>query len=35
VLESQRTFAKRAAAWQNDTTVNFRMAYDHFFSKKG
>jgi len=35
VLESQRAFAKRAAAWQNDTTVNFRMAYDHFFSKKG
>jgi TRAP-type mannitol/chloroaromatic compound transport system substrate-binding protein len=35
VLESQRTFARRAAAWQNDTTVNFRMAYDHFFSKKG
>jgi TRAP-type mannitol/chloroaromatic compound transport system substrate-binding protein len=35
VVESQRAFAERAAAWQNDTTVNFRMAYDHFFSKKG
>jgi TRAP-type mannitol/chloroaromatic compound transport system substrate-binding protein len=35
VLDSQRAFARRAAAWQNDTSVNFRMAYDHFFSKKG
>lgn len=35
VLESQRAFARRTAKWQNDTTVNFRMAYDHFFSKKG
>ncbi|WP_430434943.1 TRAP transporter substrate-binding protein [Methyloversatilis sp.] len=35
VLESQRAFAKRTAKWQNDTTVNYRMAYDHFFGKKG
>ena len=35
VLESQRAFARRTAKWQNDTTVNFKMAYDHFFSKKG
>lgn len=35
VLESQRAFAKRTAKWQNDTTVNYRMAYEHFFSKKG
>jgi TRAP-type mannitol/chloroaromatic compound transport system substrate-binding protein len=35
VLESQRAFARRTAKWQNDTTVNFKMAYDHFFAKKG
>ncbi len=32
VLDSMHTFAKRAARWQNDTNVNYRMAYDHFFS---
>lgn len=35
VLESQRAFARRTAKWQNDTTVNYRMAYEHFFAKKG
>ena len=35
VLESQRSFARRAARWQNDTSVSYRMAYDHFFAKKG
>jgi TRAP-type mannitol/chloroaromatic compound transport system substrate-binding protein len=34
VLESQRAFAQRAARWQNDTLVDFRMAYNHFFGKK-
>jgi TRAP-type mannitol/chloroaromatic compound transport system substrate-binding protein len=34
VLESQRAFAARAAQWQNDTNVNYRMAYNHFFAKK-
>jgi TRAP-type mannitol/chloroaromatic compound transport system substrate-binding protein len=34
VLESQRQFAQRAARWQNDTIVDFRMAYNHFFGKK-
>jgi TRAP-type mannitol/chloroaromatic compound transport system substrate-binding protein len=34
VLDSQRAFAQRAARWQNDTNVNFRMAYNHFFAKK-
>jgi len=34
VLESQRAFAARAARWQNDTLVDFRMAYNHFFGKK-
>jgi len=35
VLDSQRAFAARAARWQNDTSVSYRMAYDHFFAKKG
>jgi TRAP-type mannitol/chloroaromatic compound transport system substrate-binding protein len=34
VLDSQRTFAARAARWQNDTIVDFRMAYNHFFGQK-
>jgi TRAP-type mannitol/chloroaromatic compound transport system substrate-binding protein len=31
VLDSQMAFARRAARWQNDTLVDFRMAYNHFF----
>jgi len=31
VLDSQRAFAERTVRWQNDTLVNFRMAYNHFF----
>jgi TRAP-type mannitol/chloroaromatic compound transport system substrate-binding protein len=34
VWESQKAFAERATRWQNDTNVNFRMAANHFFSKK-
>jgi len=34
VLDSQQAFARRAARWQNDTNVDFRMAYNHFFGKK-
>jgi TRAP-type mannitol/chloroaromatic compound transport system substrate-binding protein len=34
VLESQRAFAQRAARWQYDTNVDYRMAYGHFFGKK-
>jgi TRAP-type mannitol/chloroaromatic compound transport system substrate-binding protein len=34
VLESQRKYAQRAARWQNDTNVDFRTAYNHFFGKK-
>ncbi|MFL5416105.1 MAG: C4-dicarboxylate ABC transporter, partial [Myxococcales bacterium] len=33
VYESQRVFAARAARWQFDTMVDFRMAYAHYFSK--
>jgi TRAP-type mannitol/chloroaromatic compound transport system substrate-binding protein len=34
VLDSQRVFAERAARWWNDTDVDFRMAFNHFFGKK-
>ncbi len=34
VLESQRAFAQRAVAWHNDYTVDFKMAYNHYFGAK-
>ncbi len=34
VYDSMRTFAQRAGRWQNDTLVDFKMAYNHFFAKK-
>lgn len=34
VIESMRSFAGRAARWQNDTNVDYKMAYNHFFGKK-
>lgn len=34
VQESMRTFAQRAARWQNDTLVDYRMAYDHYFAPR-
>lgn len=38
VLDSQKVFAQRAGQWQNDYTVDFKMAYNHYFgpnAKKG
>jgi TRAP-type mannitol/chloroaromatic compound transport system substrate-binding protein len=34
VLDSQRAFAERAARWQVDTNVDFRVAYNHFFGRQ-
>ncbi len=34
VLDSMRAFAGRAARWQNDTNVDYKMAYNHYFGKK-
>ena len=34
VAESQRAFAQRAGRWSNVTNVDYKMAYDHFFSGK-
>ena len=32
VLDSQKAFAQRAAKWQNDQQVDFKMAFNHYFS---
>jgi TRAP-type mannitol/chloroaromatic compound transport system substrate-binding protein len=34
VLDSQKAFAQRACQWQNDYSVDFKMAYNHYFGKK-
>jgi TRAP-type mannitol/chloroaromatic compound transport system substrate-binding protein len=34
VLDSQRGFAQRAGSWQNDYTVDFKMAYNHYFGRR-
>jgi TRAP-type mannitol/chloroaromatic compound transport system substrate-binding protein len=34
VLDSMRVFAQRAGRWQNDTLVDYKMAYRHYFSAK-
>jgi TRAP-type mannitol/chloroaromatic compound transport system substrate-binding protein len=31
VMDSQRAFAERAGAWQNDYMVDFKMAWNHYF----
>jgi TRAP-type mannitol/chloroaromatic compound transport system substrate-binding protein len=31
VLDSQKAFAQRAGGWQNDYTVDYKMAYNHYF----
>ncbi|MCX7814862.1 MAG: TRAP transporter substrate-binding protein [Tepidimonas ignava] len=31
VLDSQRAFAERAGGWWNDYTVDFKMAWNHYF----
>ncbi|CAG1016446.1 Monocarboxylate 2-oxoacid-binding periplasmic protein [Burkholderiaceae bacterium] len=34
VLDSQRAFAQRAGQWQNDYSVDMKMAYNHYFGAK-
>jgi TRAP-type mannitol/chloroaromatic compound transport system substrate-binding protein len=34
VLDSQRAFAQRVGQWHNDYTVDFKMAYNHYFAAK-
>jgi TRAP-type mannitol/chloroaromatic compound transport system substrate-binding protein len=35
ILESQLAFARRATQWEQDTVVNRRMAYEHYFGPNG
>ena len=35
VLDSQRAFAQRCGQWQNDYLVDFTMAFNHYFGRKG
>jgi len=35
IAASQRAFAERAVKWDLDTNVSRRMAYNHYFGKKG
>ncbi len=35
ILESQIAFARKATKWEQDTVVNRRMAYDHYFGPNG
>lgn len=35
ILESQIAYARRATRWEQDTVVNRRMAYDHYFGPNG
>ncbi|MDX0775223.1 twin-arginine translocation signal domain-containing protein [Sinorhizobium medicae] len=35
VLQSQITFAERATRWEQDTVVNRRRAFDHYFGPEG
>jgi TRAP-type mannitol/chloroaromatic compound transport system substrate-binding protein len=34
IVESQRKFAERTVAWDQDTYVNRRMAYNRYFGAK-
>src|SRR5712672_429147 len=35
ILQSQLAFAKRTTQWEQDTVVNRRMAYDHYWGANG
>jgi len=35
IIESQLAFAKRTTQWEQDTVVNRRMAYDHYWGPNG
>ena len=35
VIQSQIAFAERATRWEQDTVVNRRMVFDHYFGRDG
>jgi len=34
VMDSMRTFAQRSGRWQNDTSIDYKMAWNHYFAPK-
>ena len=34
VMDSMRTFAQRSGRWKNDTDLDFKMAWNHYFAQK-
>ena len=34
VIDSRKVYAGRASSWQNDYSVDFKMAYNHYFGRK-
>jgi TRAP-type mannitol/chloroaromatic compound transport system substrate-binding protein len=32
IIDSQKAYAQRVGQWQNDYTVDFKMAYNHYFA---
>lgn len=34
VMDSMREFAQRSGRWKNDTEIDFRMAWNHYFAPK-
>jgi TRAP-type mannitol/chloroaromatic compound transport system substrate-binding protein len=35
IIQSQIAFAERTTRWEQDTVVNRRLAFDHYFGKDG
>jgi TRAP-type mannitol/chloroaromatic compound transport system substrate-binding protein len=34
VMDSMRAFAQRTGRWKNDTTIDYKMAWNHYFAQK-
>ncbi|MGN1057463.1 MAG: C4-dicarboxylate ABC transporter, partial [Comamonas sp.] len=34
VMDSMRTFAQRSGRWKNDTDIDFKMAWNHYFGQR-
>jgi len=34
VMDSMRTFAQRSGRWKNDTDIDFKMAWNHYFAQR-
>ena len=34
VMDSMRAFAQRSGRWKNDTDIDFKMAWNHYFAQK-